>query len=830
MILPTISRRTLSQSALLLLALALAPNTAAQTAGKPLAKAQPAKQHVDRGNQLLEKRDWDGALREYREAIRLKPNHAEAHYGVGRALGEKKDLEGAQREFREAIRLKPDYAEAHNGLGWILGTKGDLDGAIREYREAVRLKRDYARPHGNLGWALSQKGDLNGALLEYREAARLKPEDSDAHINLGWALSQKGDADGALREYREAVRLKPDDPDAHAGLGGALSQKGDADGAVREYREAVRLKPDDPDTHAGLGATLSQKGDLDDALREYREVVRLKPDDPGARDNLGIALIAKGEWNAALQEYREAIRRKPNDPDAHINLGVALAKKDDWDAAIREYREAVRLKPDYATAHFRMGNAWAHKNNLKDAIAEHKEAIRLKPDYVEAHARLANDFDRAGDRDGEIWEAREAIRLKPDYAPAHFYLGRGLEYKSDRRAALAEYRKAVELSPHDSAYGSNYDRLLGEVRLLPAGWSASTVRAFTLCAALVPSFLLLGYFRARDLYPEPAKVLWMTFGLGVLTVYPVLLLDGVLAPIVKMFHGPISHGLAEALFTAAIPEELLKFAVLVLFCARHKEFDEPMDGIVYGAVVSLGFATFENYAYVSDGGIATALIRAFMSVPGHAFMGAVMGYFVGQWRFGLPGKRGMALLNAYLVPVALHWMFDFPLLAREAAGKLTGAEKQLAVSHIAPFMYLPVVICVLEAIWAVRLVNRLHREQIQITRDAAAAAAAQLGAMDLVALVNAPAPPPKALPAWTMTVVGGLVATGGAFLSLLIVVFGLAQNRADPNVTLAAFGALVGGTPLLLGIMLFVSGVKRIHARRRGMQAPPQTMAAAAGA
>src|SRR6266404_6737329 len=133
---------------------------------------------------------------------------------------------------------------------------------------------------------------------------------------------------------------------------------------------------------------------------------------------------------------------------------------------------------------------------------------------------------------------------------------------------------------------------------------------FTIASALVPSFLLLGYFRARDLYPEPAKALWATFTLGVAIVVPVLMLDQPLALIVKLFHGPLAHGLADALFTAAIPEELLKYAVVVLFCARHKEFDEPMDGIVYGAVASLGFATFENIAYVAEHGLGVAISRA----------------------------------------------------------------------------------------------------------------------------------------------------------------------------------------------------------------------------
>lgn len=345
--------------------------------------------------------------------------------------------------------------------------------------------------------------------------------------------------------------------------------------------------------------------------------------------------------------------------------------------------------------------------------------------------------------------------------------------------------------------------------------------ALSISAALVPSFLLLGYFRARDLYPEPAKVLWATFGLGVLSVFPVLLLDWPLDLIVKQFHGAIPHGLAEALFTAALPEELLKLAVVVGFCARHKEFDEPMDGIVYGAVASLGFATFENVAYVADHGMGVAILRALTAVPGHAFMGAVMGYFVGQWRFAVAG-RGWALAKAYLVPVGLHWMYDFPLLSLGAANKLTGPDKQAALTATAPFLFLSIAILVLETAWAVGLVNRLRREQIQFTRQIAASAAAAQGALDIVAIINAPDAPPSAGPGWVMAVLGGLIATVGGFISLLIVLALAFGERSAPGEAfyIAVGGCMIGGIPLLIGLVLFVFGVKRLHASRRRLPMP----------
>ncbi|MGQ9664052.1 MAG: PrsW family glutamic-type intramembrane protease [bacterium] len=58
------------------------------------------------------------------------------------------------------------------------------------------------------------------------------------------------------------------------------------------------------------------------------------------------------------------------------------------------------------------------------------------------------------------------------------------------------------------------------------------------------------------------------------------------------------------------------------------EFDEVMDGIVHCVASSLGFATVENIIYVLDRGAGTGILRAFLSVSGYAFFGALMGYYI----------------------------------------------------------------------------------------------------------------------------------------------------------------------------------------------------------
>ena len=63
------------------------------------------------------------------------------------------------------------------------------------------------------------------------------------------------------------------------------------------------------------------------------------------------------------------------------------------------------------------------------------------------------------------------------------------------------------------------------------------------------------------------------------------------------------------------------------------EFDEHYDGIVYGAAVSLGFATVENILYLFANGLESALGRAILPVSSHALFGVIMGYYLGKAKF-----------------------------------------------------------------------------------------------------------------------------------------------------------------------------------------------------
>ena len=196
-------------------------------------------------------------------------------------------------------------------------------------------------------------------------------------------------------------------------------------------------------------------------------------------------------------------------------------------------------------------------------------------------------------------------------------------------------------------------------------------------AAIAPALLLLWVVVAADSRPEPPSMVWSAFILGALSIFLLRYMTGWLIPHLAGTTQPELAVDEYALFVAAIPEETLKVLIIALFAFRARAFDEPMDGVVYGTAVGLGFAAHENLGYLmhSNDWEALAIIRGALTVPFHGALGAIAGAYIAGARFGgaLGAHRHEAwararfLLSAWAAPVVLHALFDIPLLGVRSA-------------------------------------------------------------------------------------------------------------------------------------------------------------------
>src|SRR5690242_21663228 len=193
-------------------------------------------------------------------------------------------------------------------------------------------------------------------------------------------------------------------------------------------------------------------------------------------------------------------------------------------------------------------------------------------------------------------------------------------------------------------------------------------------AAVAPALLILWLVVAAGERPGPPLKVWTAFALGAASI---LLLGIIRAPFANLLGAPANPWLAQAqhaLLGVALPEEAVKILVIAAVTARRRPFADPMDTVVYGAAAGLGFAAYENLAYLvqhAEMWRSLAALRSVLTVPFHGALGIIAGAYLAIARSGTAlgahrYHRDWARISSYalmlLGPLALHAAFDFPLL------------------------------------------------------------------------------------------------------------------------------------------------------------------------
>ena len=177
-----------------------------------------------------------------------------------------------------------------------------------------------------------------------------------------------------------------------------------------------------------------------------------------------------------------------------------------------------------------------------------------------------------------------------------------------------------------------------------------------LALAIAPGIAICLFIFYKDIYnKEPKLNLIVSFILGSVTIIPAFYVETFFA---SKLEGTVSQLAIYSYCIVAFIEELGKFIVRRYYAYSKKSFDEPLDGIVYAVMISMGFATVENIGYVMQHGIAVAFVRMFLSVPAHATFAVMMGYYVGKAKFSITNKSFYLTLGLFWA-IAFHGTFDY---------------------------------------------------------------------------------------------------------------------------------------------------------------------------
>jgi RsiW-degrading membrane proteinase PrsW (M82 family) len=330
-------------------------------------------------------------------------------------------------------------------------------------------------------------------------------------------------------------------------------------------------------------------------------------------------------------------------------------------------------------------------------------------------------------------------------------------------------------------------------------------------AAIAPALLILWLVVAAGERPGPPVKIWTAFVLGAASIS---LLGLVRAPFVHLIAIPDNPWASQALhavFGVALPEEAVKILVIAAVAMRRRPYADPMDTVVYGAAAGLGFAAYENLAYLvqhAEMWRSLAILRSVLTVPFHGALGVIAGAYLAIARSGTAlgahrHNRDWARISSWILlvagPVGLHAAFDFPLLMLQQPSTMSSVLRiWLGVASI--------LIGFASIGFAMRLVRRLARHHAPRT-DLDRERLSQLRRM------------------WALLVVGG----GAGFIGLSFVLSSVRHWMLNPDRNMALVLIPIGLAAIVLGAALLIVTTAIYFLGRNRMRTTAQGFSSASG-
>jgi predicted O-linked N-acetylglucosamine transferase (SPINDLY family) len=296
-------------------------------------------------------------------------------------------LNDAERCYRQALTIKPDHAEARHLLGILRFQQGRSGEALDLIAAALKAKPDYPEALYNRGNILAELGRYEEALEGYDRALALRPDYAEAEQNRGNALLRLKRPADALASFDRLLARYPSHAASHNNRGTALKDLGRLEEALASYDAALKHQPGYVEALTNRGRVLLELGRAAEALASYERALTQRPNDVEALNGRGNVLVALNRIDEALADYDRVLSIRPGHADALCNRGSAMEKLDRCDEALANYDAALAAEPDHVMALYLRGQCLHSMNRLPEAQASFSRALELAPDHAEA--RLA---------------------------------------------------------------------------------------------------------------------------------------------------------------------------------------------------------------------------------------------------------------------------------------------------------------------------------------------------------------------------------------------------------------------------------------------------------
>ena len=414
----------------------------------------------------------DGAITEYRQALRQEPNFPRASGNLGLLYAQQGKNNEASVELTRGLTA-PSSAKYHKALGRVLADMNVYSLAVYHLAEAGNtLVRD-SEVFTRLAEVRLAMGQPSLALEEYGRALNANPADDNAYIGIATIYLKQNDLDKALEQLKKAEMANPQNRKTHLMMAEIYEKKGNAKQANFEYllsgsgkninAEAdvaskpakVLVQSPQAPVPTTIAATQTPKPvlteDLRQSVKSLQKTIKDSPENAAETyGKLGDIYRLSGKDQEAIAAYKEAEYLDTSDSNVYLNLGILYEKHDNLDEAVVAYKEAVRVNPKNANARFRLAEIRNTRGFYQEALEQYGEFLKLKPNSPDVQLKVARLLAKNKEIALAIGAYGSVLKSAPNNADANREIAALYRINKLDDKAIEHYKKALDQQKDDT--------------------------------------------------------------------------------------------------------------------------------------------------------------------------------------------------------------------------------------------------------------------------------------------------------------------------------------------------------------------------------------------
>ncbi|MDH3636549.1 MAG: PEP-CTERM system TPR-repeat protein PrsT, partial [Gammaproteobacteria bacterium] len=418
--------------------------------GAGCTQERSSEEYIKSGMVYLDKKEWNSAIIEFKNAVNQAPENASARVALGKAYLETQNSASAIKELNKAIDLGYDKTDLSVPLGKAYLRAGESQKIIDEVVLAdTQTATDQATINAFRGLAHLMLGDRKAASEALEKASDRDGEATE--VRLAWAVFENvnGNIEAQERWLLPLLEHEGGVAEAWSQMGELEQRKNNLDAAEKAYSRAIEIRKS---PHFDSVRRAMVRISLDDIEGAESDIDYLKK----AGANWPMLAHAEGLIDFKAKNYRDAqahflaaLSQAPSYPPAQFMAGLSSFYQQNYQNTISYLEQYFVSNPDNIQARLVYATSLLAIQNSEKALEVLQDLDKKVPNNFRVLSLLSDAYLKEGKSVESLETLQRAVKAKPDQASTRLQLGSSLIRNPDTVGiGQQELKRALELDPN----------------------------------------------------------------------------------------------------------------------------------------------------------------------------------------------------------------------------------------------------------------------------------------------------------------------------------------------------------------------------------------------